>query len=445
MTFKMRNLFPALLVVCLACGPAIPGGTGPVDAGAGADAGAAADAGDAGLLEDAGVTDAGTEDAGTTDAGAADGGGLLPDFGWRFVGIPGSQCALGAQAGLGYNPGASDELMIFLQGGGACWNNGTCHPSLFRWGPVCNYGSDSICAWDDQGGTKPLAANVSHPNPFPADGGGVFPSELAIIKGSLLFNRRLENPLRNASYVYVPYCTGDLHAGDATRTYHTKGGLFDPVVPVVHHFAGATNMDAYLAYLRARHPAVRVIWLTGVSGGGYGASLNVARVRAAFPEAKVHLLADSAPMVQPAHFEAWKTEWNLQLPPGCADCDAGMPELISHQIGADPSSRVALLSYAEDQVITRFMYSGGSTASWLSPPFATYTANLVMLEGRYEATANARYFRLGGQSHVMLLGYGVVLSDGGVSAPVASPDGGTDLKRWIDAWAGGAGAWENLK
>ena len=45
----------------------------------------------------------------------------------------------------------------------------------------------------------------------------------------------------------------------------------------------------------------------------------------------------------------------------------------------------------------------------------------------------------------MLQGYGVVQSDGGISAPFGSPDGGTTLKRWIDAWATGSGSWENVK
>lgn len=435
-----------VLVLC-ACGPTpvgpgVGGGAGGSGGGAttggGSGGGGGSDAGDA--SDAGGSNDAGEAlDAGSSDAGSDAGLVVLPDLGWGFIGIPGSRCALGSQAGIGYNEGAADELMIFLQGGGACWNNGTCHPSLFRWGPVCNYGSDSICAWDEAGGTKPLAVNVEHPDPFPADGGGLFPSELTTVKSSLLFTRRVENPLRNATYVYVPYCTGDLHAGDATRTYHKKAGLFDTPVPLVHHFAGATNMDAYLAYLRTRHASVRVIYLTGLSAGGYGASLNLSRVRAAFPEATVHLLADSAPMIRSAHEAAWSSEWSLQVP------DGGFPQLIQDELSSDPSARVALLAFSQDQVLTRFFYSGGSTDSWLNPPYGTYTSNLVMLEGRYDASSNARYFRLAGQDHVMLQRYGVVLSDGGLSVPASSPDGGTNLKAWIDAWATGSGAWENLR
>lgn len=452
----MRTLLSVFVVTLVSCGPApvgpVVGGGAGGSGGGGAMAGGGGGTSDAGDLDAGETNDAGSDDAGNSsdagepaDAGSDAGTTVLPDLGWNVIGIPGSQCALGSQAGIAYNSGSTDELMIFLQGGGACWNNGTCHPSLFRWGPVCNYGSDSICAWDDSGGTKPLAVNVEHPDPFPADGGGQWTSDLGSVQSSLLFTRRIENPLKNATYVYVPYCTGDLHAGDATRTYHKKAQLFDTPVAVTHHFAGATNMDAYLAYLRTRHPSVRVIYLTGLSGGGYGASLNVARVRAVFPEAKVHLLADSAPMLQTNFFPTWSAEWNLQLPAACADCDAGFPQIIQHQIDADPSARVALLSFSQDPVITRFFYSGGSTNSWLNPPFGTYTTNLVMLESQYESTSNARYFRLAGQEHVMMQKYGVVQSDGGISAPASSPDGGTHLKAWIDAWATGTGAWDNLK
>ncbi len=362
---------------------------------------------------------------------------------WRFVGIPGSQCALGSQAGIGYSPAAATELVIYLQGGGACWNNGTCHPSVYQWGPVCNYGMDSFCLWNDVGGTLPLAANVANADPYPADGGGVFPADLATISQSVLFARRPESPFRNASWVFVPYCTGDLHAGNSTHTYFTKAGLLDTPVPVTHHFAGATNLDAYLAWLRTQHPQVTTLWVVGVSGGGYGAQLNLKRVRSAFPEATVHLLADSAPMVDTPHFPEWAGAWNLQTPAACTTCDGGLPANLAFQLDDATTSRVALLAFTEDQVITRFMYSGNDTASWASPPYGTYTANLVQVQALYDARSHAKYFRLPGQTHVMLLQAGQVLADGGLSAPTVSPDGGTDLKRWIDAWATGVGAWNS--
>lgn len=359
--------------------------------------------------------------------------------------MSGTKCARGAAAGIGYSAGATDELVIFMQGGGACWNNGMCQPSVYRWGPICNYGSDSICLADLPGGTQPLAAYVAHPDPFPSDGGGAFAAEVGQVSSSVLFARRAENPMAAASYAFVPYCTGDLHAGDTTRTYFTKAGLFDPPVARTHHFAGATNLDAYLAWLRARHSTVRLVWLLGVSGGGYGAQLNLHRVRQAFPEAQVHLLADSAPMVDTPYFDTLRREWNLQVPAACTSCDGGFPEIVAHQLDAAPTSRVALLSYAEDQVLTRFFFAAGTTAAWAAPPTPAYVASLTALEPRYEARSNAQFFRRAGQEHVMLQLAGVVLADGGLTPSVASPDGGTTLKAWVDAWATGVGRWDSQR
>ncbi|MER2559762.1 MAG: pectin acetylesterase-family hydrolase, partial [Myxococcaceae bacterium] len=365
--------------------------------------------------------------------------------GWSFFAVAGAKCATGAPAGIGYNAGITDELVVFVQGGGACWNNGMCRPSVYQWGPVCNYGMNSVCLVDIPGSTQPTAVYVTHPDPFPGDGGGAFATEIATVKNSVLFSRRVENPFASASWAFVPYCTGDLHAGNTTRTYNTKGGLLDPVVPRTHYFAGATNMDAYLAWLRARHASVRTLWLIGVSGGGYGAQLNLHRVKQAFPEAQVQLLADSAPMVNTPYFDTARREWNLQVPTACTTCDAGFPAIIEHQIVNAPTTRVALLSFTEDQVITRFFFAPGTTAGWATPPTSSYVAALNALEPIYEAHSNSKFFRRPGQEHVMLDNAGLVRPDGGLTPSISSPDGGITLKAWIDAWATGMGTWESQR
>lgn len=384
-----------------------------------------------------GGADAGRPDAGSLDAGlVTDAGPLDVDGGWSWVAVPGSQCASGSTTGFGYSPGDGETLLVFLQGGGACWNNGTCRPSVFRWGPVCNYGENNVCLWDAEGGTKPLAAHVAEADPFPVDGGGAFPGEIALVAQNLLFARRAENPLAAATQVYVPYCTGDLHDGNATRTYSTKADLFAQPVQHQHHFAGAQNMTLFLAELRARHPNVKTIYLTGVSGGGYGASLNFERVRHAFPEATVHLLADSSPMLSTPHWEAWRNEMNLELPATCSECDAGLPQTMKYMMESAPQSRLALLVFTGDETITRFFFAGNDTASWLTPNTAAYSAAVGELRPIYDAHPNAAYFALGGSSHVMINGYGVVQSDGGITAPATTPDGGS-LKAWIDRWIDG--------
>ena len=156
---------------------------------------------------------AGGSAAGGSAAGGSAAGGPPTAATWTYAAVSGAQCATGAPAGIGYSTGATNELLIFVQGGGACWNNGMCQPSVYQWGPVCNYGMDSFCLADLPGGTKPTAVYVTHPDPFPADGGGAFPIEVGLVRDSVLFARRAENPMRAASFAFIPYCTGGVRSG----------------------------------------------------------------------------------------------------------------------------------------------------------------------------------------------------------------------------------------
>ena len=88
--------------------------------------------------------------------------------------------------------GKSDNLMVYFEGGGACWDNYTCTFPLGGAGP---------------GFFVPAIHPLTDPNAFD----GVFKSSNA------------KNPVKDWSVVYIPYCTGDLHAGSATKTYFNAG------------------------------------------------------------------------------------------------------------------------------------------------------------------------------------------------------------------------------
>jgi len=92
-------------------------------------------------------------------------------------------------------------------------------------------------------------------------------------------------------------------------------------------------------------------------------------------------------------------------------------------------------------VISWFFYAAPGLEGFANPPMDYYAAQLGQLEARFDAHANTRYFVLGGEQHVMLAGYGMKLADGGTTAPVRSPDGGSNLKLFIDAWATGDPSW----
>src|SRR5690606_38628275 len=90
------------------------------------------------------------------DAGASSDAGELEEVevanGWSWLPVEGSRCALGSRAGLALKPGGDGhELFLYVQGGGACWNEGTCAPSYRTNGPLCYYNPNALCVVDQPG------------------------------------------------------------------------------------------------------------------------------------------------------------------------------------------------------------------------------------------------------------------------------------------------------
>jgi hypothetical protein len=156
---------------------------------------------------------------------------------WIWVPIPAMRCADGVStAGVMVNFTAkSPDLLLFFQGGGACWDAVSCAAQVQNLTP---WQFDPFGAWGADGGP----VNV-----------GVFDR----------FDQG--NPLRNHNYVYVPYCTGDGHIGSKIADYG------------VHH----------VGYLNALHALERVvptflganqIVVAGFSAGGIAATGNYHQV-----------------------------------------------------------------------------------------------------------------------------------------------------------------------
>jgi hypothetical protein len=384
--------------------------------------------------------------AGGSGGGSAGGSTQTYDAGWQWLPVAGSVCGSGSTAGIAVRAGSPTTLFIFMQGGGACWNTGTCVPSLLQFGPICYYGQN-VCLFDGPGGTQPTSSHVTAPDPFPADGGGALPNELAQVDAIRAVDRGApSNPFRDATFVYVPYCTGDLHSGAAQRVYNYQNVAFGPTYQFTMHFAGATNMDAYLARLKTMYPDVTRIWLTGISAGGFGATFNFDRVARAFPNAEVHLLDDSGPFIEFPRYAEWRDAWNMQLPTGCTGCfDGGLPAIAEHLATVYANRRIGLLTYDQDQIIRYYMFGGAGPDQFLTPPLGGFTTGLAALEGRYDSHANKKYFVVGGTGHVLWNDYGTRLPDGGYTAPHPSRDGGTDLRRFIDGWANGTADFQSTR
>lgn len=167
--------------------------------------------------------------------------------GWERI-VPGGdcQCADGSEYSFYARQANPNKVVLFLDGGGACWSAETCAPD-----------SDNE-----------YQTTVDAPN-----GEGVFD----------FADER--NPFADYSFVFVPYCTGDVHLGDATTEYA-------PDLTVQHK--GYVNGTAALDYLTATFPDATDVVVIGVSAGSVAAPLYAGLVSDRLPDANITAVADSS-------------------------------------------------------------------------------------------------------------------------------------------------------
>jgi hypothetical protein len=140
-----------------------------------------------------------------------------------------------------------------LEGGGACWSVSTCQKSTGTF-------SDTV------DGTRALFERV--------------------IKGE---DRKQglgdqNGPYKDFTHVYVPYCTGDLHIGNADVQY-------SDTLSIRHR--GYNNARAVLDWAVAQLPAPPRLLVTGCSAGSYGSIFWGAEIARSFPTSKVTQMGDS--------------------------------------------------------------------------------------------------------------------------------------------------------
>jgi O-palmitoleoyl-L-serine hydrolase len=152
----------------------------------------------------------------------------------------GGRCLDGTMAGYYLHKGTDPDLfVIYLKGGGACYDETSCTTRA-----KSALGSSSY--WD--------ATMVAK---------GAYSSDC------------VANPdFCAATHVFVPYCTGDCHAGNNTAPSDSAWGLF---------FDGHANFAAIVAELQEQHglAAAKKVLLTGGSAGGIGTFKNVDFLQAA--------------------------------------------------------------------------------------------------------------------------------------------------------------------
>jgi len=267
---------------------------------------------------------------------------------WIWVPVPGSECGNGSEAGFGINRTAkSKRLLLFLKGGGACFSADDCQAANL-----------------DGYGQQDLMGDVS----------------------TNLFSRTSDtNPFKDDSFVFVPYCTGDFHAGSRVADYG------------IHHM-GYQNVALYLERIVPTFCKPERVVLLGTSAGGFGVSFTYDLVHRAFGDVPVHMVDDSGPFMRPAYMGAMQAiafpNWgaDANVPPGCPECATAWHELYPFASTAWPTDRMSLVSSRHDPSIgSRF----GIDPATEFPPAIDDLADQVIVP-----LPNMRVFYIEQQGHV---------------------------------------------
>ena len=277
-----------------------------------------------------------------------DGDTVTTEFGGRAA------CLRGDPWRSATRDAGSDDLVVFLQGGGACW--------------------DGFC----------LAVTEA-------------PAGIPTI--DLLDPGLAANPVADWNVAYLPYCDGSLFVGDAD---HDDDGDGQPD----RFHRGLANLSASLDVARARFPAPRRVLFAGSSGGGFGVSLGLPLVRATWPDADIIALADSAVGIargpdDPGFVSGLVDEWGAGelLPEGCEGClDGGhLVPVVEHHLDQDPTIRMGVFGAWYDSIM-------GDVFLDVTP---SQHRDMVEVEtGRAHAARPDRYrrFLIDGRMHTTLLG-----------------------------------------
>lgn len=225
----------------------------------------------------------------------------------------GPLCFTGNQFTMSTRDGTSSELMIFLQGGGAC-------------------GPENCDAVDSAPPGIPPLGILNAADPL--------------------------NPAGTYDVGYLPYCDGTLFTGD--RDADSDGdGIND------RFFRGAQNLSASLDVILNSYPSPSKILLTGNSAGGSGTHYALPLVRKLYPNVPIELVNDSGvgimnPGGQLQLNEAWNSD--AFFPDSCTTCigdDGNLTDYHKWQLAEDMNLRMGFLSYKQDAVLDERLMIGG--------------------------------------------------------------------------------------
>jgi Pectinacetylesterase len=246
---------------------------------------------------------------------------------WHFIPVEGSICRNGTPAGIGvrYYEG-SKNLAIFLDGGGACVDLGNClsTPGSFNEKDLEEMASEE--SWD-------LYSGIFNP-----------------VNDA--------NPVKDWNFVYIPYCTGDMHMGNKPDSLII--GLLKR-----QQFVGFPNLKLFVKRIEEIFPSHKTdqVLVSGTSAGGFGSLVTYPLVAEAYPNSDVVLVNDSGPLLEsneamsPCLIRAFRFRFGIEgsIPTDCPNClmpdGDGAENLLPFLAQKYPNGRFGLFSALADRSI----------------------------------------------------------------------------------------------
>jgi hypothetical protein len=164
------------------------------------------------------------------------------------------------------------------------------------------------------------------------------------------------NPFAGHSFVFVPYCTGDVHLGAATTEYA-------PGLTVAHE--GYANGTAALDHLAATFPDATDLVVIGESAGSVAAPVYAGLAADRLPAARITAIADSSgayadvPAITAIADRAWGAGSAV---PGWAveDGHLSFPGLFIRAARHDPDIVFARYDHAHDETQASYLARAGA-------------------------------------------------------------------------------------
>ena len=175
---------------------------------------------------------------------------------WETVDAPSDcMCADGSAFHSYLREASPTKVLFYLEGGGACFSGDMCKPGSGTYSETIS----PISKLEDSPGIFDFA------NP--------------------------ENPFADYSVVYVPYCTGDVHAGNITKDYGNG---------VVTQHKGFVNASNALDTMIKRFPDTTQLVVAGSSAGSFPTPVFAGMAGDQLPNADLKVFADSSGAVPDA-------------------------------------------------------------------------------------------------------------------------------------------------